>query len=424
LCDAEGRLRLSDICLEIDRRLDDVPELRRVIFRPAPLAGPPLWIDDPAFRIDRQVTRAELPPPADGAALLTLAERLMAPRLDRSRPLWRMWFVTGLPDGRVGVLMVLHHALADGMTAMRLVRALLDGPIAPSGERPHSASLVPPPTWGDLVRDDVARKRAAAERILRPATWRKIADVARSSLRAISLMRDTPPSSLNAPVGPRRRLATVRLDRASAKRVARAHDVGINDVVLDLVAGGVRALLDARREPVGGMRVRAGVAVALFSPQRGTEAGNDIGTLLVPLDLGVADPVVRLGLVGAATRNARRSQVAADEPVVRAWLGRFGFVRRSLEGQRLVNLAETYLPGPSIPTEILGARVAELLPIAPLSGNVALSFVAFSYAGTITLAIRADADRFPDLDVLVAAVEQDWRVLAGSAALGRPPPQV
>jgi diacylglycerol O-acyltransferase len=411
--------------MEIDRRLGGVPELRRVIFRPAPLAGPPLWIDDPAFRIDRHVTRAELPPPGDDAALLALAERLLAPRLDRSRPLWRMWFVTGLTDGRIGVLIVLHHALADGMTAMRLVRGLLHGPVAPSLEQPNLASRpVPAPKWVGLVRENVARKLATAERMLHPETWRRIADVARSSWRASSLMRGTSRSSLNAPVGPRRRLATVRLDRVSARRVARAHGVGTNDVVLDLVAGGVRALLGARGEPVGGMRVRAGVAVALFNPERGMEAGNDIGTLLVPLELGVADPVARLRSVGVATKMAERSQVAAEEPVVRAWIGRFGFVRHWLERQRLVNLAETYLPGPPLPTEILGARVAELLPIAPLSGNVGLSFVAFSYAGTITLAIRADADRFPDLDVLVAAVEQDWRVLTGSAAFGRPRPRV
>jgi hypothetical protein len=89
-----------------------------------------------------------------------------------------------------------------------------------------------------------------------------------------------------------------------------------------------------------------------------------------------------------------------------------------MEHQRLVNLAETYLPGPPVAIDILGARVLDLHPIAPLAGNLGLSFVALSYAGRLAVIVRADADQFPDLDVLTAAMERDWRALAGSVAPG------
>jgi hypothetical protein len=214
----------------------------------------------------------------------------------------------------------------------------------------------------------------------------------------------------------------VRLEPAVARRIARAHGCGVNDVVLGLVAGGVRALLDARGEPVERLRPRAGVAVALFSPGHGVEAGNDIGTLHVPLPIGEADPATRLPLIAAESARARRDPMVAAEPIVRAWLGRIGFVRRSMEHQRLVNLAETYLPGPPVPISVLGAPVLELLPIAPLAGNLGLSFVALSYAGRLAIAVRADADQFPDLAVLSAAMERDWRTLAGSVPAGRASP--
>ena len=419
LLDPTGRLRLAEVRRAIEGRLAGVPELRRMVFRPGKLAGRPLWIDDPAFRIDRHVDEVALPPPGDEAMLMTLVEKLVAPPLDRSRPLWRMWLVTGLEDGRLGVLVLVHHALADGLTAMRMVRSLLEGPMAPDtapGAHVAAGSPAGPPPWRVLVRDNIRSLVASVLRLARPATWRFAAGVARSGWQAYSLGRRAPVTSLNGPVGPRRLLTTLRLDRAAARRVAHDRGGGVNDVVLTLVAGGVRALLDARGEPVQTLRPRAGIAVAMFSQGREQAAGNDIGTLLVPLPIGEPDPVARLRVIAAETDAAKRTQVAAAEPAVRAFLGRFGVVRRSMASQRLVNLHETFLPGPPTPIDILGAPVLDLLPIAPLAGNLGLSFVALSYAGRLTLAVRADADRFPDLDVLSAAMERDWQALAESVA--------
>ncbi len=417
LLDPAGRLRLADLRREIDSRVAGVPELRRVVFRPGPLAGRPLWVEDPAFRVDRHVGAAEVPPPGDEPALLALADELLAGLLDRSRPLWRMWFLTGLAGGRVGVLVVLHHALADGQAAMRMVRALLEPPMSPGGPGPRGAPApAPPPLFGELVVDNLRSTVASALRLLRPATWRLVAEIARSMRQVSALSRNAPPTSLNAPVGPRRRMAIVRLDQATARRVARAHGCGVNDLVLGLIAGGVRALLAERGEPVQRLRPRAGVAVALFSPGRGREAGNDIGTLHVPLPLAGSDPGARLPRIAAARARAAQSRMVALEPILRAWLGRVGPVRRSMEHQRLVNLAETYLPGPPVPVDILGGQVLDLLPIAPLTGNLGLSFVAISYARRLTIAVRADADQFPDLDVLAAAMARDWQALAGSSA--------
>jgi diacylglycerol O-acyltransferase len=420
LFDPAGRLRLSDVRREIDRRVAGVPELRRVVFRPGPLAGRPLWVDDPAFRIDRHVTEVELSPPGNEAALFALTEQLMARLLDRSHPLWRMWFMTGLEAGRVGVLVIIHHALADGLTAMRLVRSLLEPPMSPAGAGPQEAPVTAvPPHWGELVRDNIQSTIESALRLARPATWRLAAELVRSGWQAFSLARRAPRTSLNAPVGPRRRLATLRLDLAAAKRVARAHGCGVNDVVLSLVAGGVRALLDARGEPIGQLRPRVGIAVALFSSGHGPEAGNDIGTLNVPLPLAEPDPRTRLSLIAAERALAKRSRMVAAEPILRAWLGRVGWFRRSLDRQRLVNLAETYLPGPPVPIDALGARILDLLPIAPLAGNLGLSFVALSYAGRLAVTVRADADQFPDLELLLAAMERDWKALADSVGPSR-----
>lgn len=416
LLDDEGGLRVAEIRDQLEVRVAGLPELRRVVFRPGPLGGSPTWVDDPEFEIDQHVTAASVPAPGGERELLDLAERLLVPLLDRSRPLWRMFLVTGLAGGQVGVLVVVHHALADGQGAMRMVRALLEPPLEHAGPREPAApdrSRERPPPWGALALDNLLTMAASAGILLRPATWRRAAAVARAAREVGTLSRNAPVSSLNAPVGARRRMTTVQLDLPMARRVSRAHDCGVNDVVLTLVAGGIRALLAARGERVELLRPRAGIAVALFSGDRGSRAGNDIGTLHVPLALADPDPGARLPAIAAARAEAGRSPFVAIEPVMRASFGRFGAFRRSLERQRLVNLSETYLPGPPSRIEILGAPVLELVPFAPLAGNLGLSFVALSYAGRVTIAVRADADRFPDLDVLAAAMREDWRLLSG-----------
>jgi diacylglycerol O-acyltransferase / wax synthase len=405
---ADGRLRLAWIRAEIERRVAGVPELRRVLYRPGPLAGRPLWTDDPAFRVERHVTGVELPPPGDEEALLRLAEELLLPMLDRARPLWRMWFVTGLPDGRVALVVALHHAVADGLAAVRLVSTLLAEPAH------DPVPPVPPPGWPELLRDNVRQRLAALARLVRPRDPRPFAKQLWAGWRGFRHIRNAPRTSLNASVGPRRRLAVLRLDLAEVKMVAHRYGGKANDVLLDLAAGGARALLRSRGEPVDGRYLHATVAASLRPPGRpAVDAGNRTGVYAVRLPIGAPDPTARLGLVRAETARAKHSQLATAGNAFMVWLARSGLARYVARRQHMVNLFESNLAGPPERIEMLGAPVLDLVPVGVLAGNVALSFVALSYAGRLTVTVCADADRYPDLPVLLAAMERDWhRLLA------------
>ncbi len=118
LLDAQGRLDLEMITRRLERRLGRVPMLRRIVLPAPPLCGPPLWIDDPAFSIDRHVRSTAIALPGDETSLLATTERLLRPLLDRSHPLWELWFLTGLADGQIGMLFKIHHAVADGLAAV------------------------------------------------------------------------------------------------------------------------------------------------------------------------------------------------------------------------------------------------------------------------------------------------------------------
>jgi hypothetical protein len=142
------------------------------------------------------------------------------PAADRSRPLWRLWFVTGLVDGRIAVLVVLHHALADGQAAMRMVRSLLEPPIAPQAADGRM-SRRPGATCASSCATTRARPRRGG-----PAgeagDGRLIGDVVRSFRQLLAVARQAS-NVAQRPGRPRRRLITVRLERADARRIARVH---------------------------------------------------------------------------------------------------------------------------------------------------------------------------------------------------------
>jgi diacylglycerol O-acyltransferase len=417
LLGADGRLCLAEIRHRLAERVAGVRELRRVVHRPGLLAGGPLWVEDPDFRIERHVGEAVMPETGDEDALLRFVERLMAPPLDRAHPLWRMWFVTGLPDGRVALMFIVHHALADGLGAIRLARSLLtDGPMPEAGRTPREQA----PAWRELALDNARGLVGGARQLVRPAMWRAAMVVLRAFRAGWAETRHERRTSLHASVGPRRRIAVLRLDQGTTRRVARAHDAGVNDLVLALATGGLRALLGSRGEPVDRLTVRAGIAVTLPPSERGRDAGNHFGSYVVSLPIREPDTAERLRLVSAERARAKRTQTVTGVTAVRVWTTRFRPTRALMARQRYIHVMETYLPGPPVPIELLGARVLDLIPIQPLGRNVGLTFLASSYAGCLTIAVRGDADAFPDLDVLLTAMERDRRTLAATVS----PPMV
>lgn len=443
LLDGDGSLRRAELLEALDARSREVPTLRRRLHWPGFLQGGPIWVDDGAFRIERHVDLVDLPPPApasdrdiDEERLWAEVERLVKPPLDRTRPLWRLWVLSGLPDRRIALLIVLHHALADGLAAMAMARSLLEGSPSPLGPRPAHpdqpvAEPVPPGTG--LLVDHLRGIGRTIAAVARPKTWRLVGEVFRMAAHAAAIERTEQATPLNGPVGPRRRLSTLHVARADLQRACRLHDCGSTDLLLGLIAAGVRELLTSRGLDVTGLRPRVGLAVALRRGATGT-VGNDIGSVLVPLPLDAGDPLRRLSAIRAERERANSSPTVAAEPQVRAVMGRLPGFRRRMERQRLVNIATTWLPGPPGRIEILGAPVVALVPVAPLAANLGLSFVALSYAGDVTIAVRADADRFPDLPVLTDAMAREWAALkdrpveqarrrrpAVTVATGRPP---
>jgi WS/DGAT/MGAT family acyltransferase len=424
LTDGGGRVGIAELRDHLGRRLAAVPDLRQRLYAPGMLRGGPLWVDDEDFAIERHLHEATVDPPGGDAQLLEAAARIYAGLLDRTRPLWELWILSGLSDDRVGILVKIHHAVADGSAAVAIVSTLFDiEPGAP--DRPTARwSAAPLPSGWALFAENLAAKSRAGGRLLAAVRHpRPILEALRMFalvLRRSAGQQGAPRTSLNGVVGVGRRVRVLRLDLAEMKAVGHAHGGKLNDLVLDLWAGGLRRLLLSRGEPVEGIEIKVGQAVSLRSASDGEAIDNQAGTIVLPLPVGEADPNRRLDRIVATTRRTKAIQQPAAIMNVTAALAATPLGAYMNLHQRAVNVMATNVVGPPLPMYVLGARVLELLPIIQLVGNVGLTVCAFSYAGSVALVVTADAGGFPDVDELVAGMEAEWRTLAGTPAVPTP----
>lgn len=417
LLDVRDRIRIDLVRARMALKLDRLPELRRVLFQTGPLQGRSLWVDDPNFQIENHVLVAQLPAPGGQAEALRFAEKKMSGLMDRTRPLWELWFLEGYGDGRVGLFLKLHHVLADGPAILNMLAQLFDLEPGPACRRSSGWLADNPPSPRALALDNLARKArlvaSVGRRLTHPLALARIVFVsARGTWEALKQGRGAPRTSFNRPVGAGRRIAVMHFSLAEMKSIGHSEDATVNDVFLHLVAGGLREVLSRRGEPVGQMRIHASVAVSLHPAGDAAPVGNHVGTMIVPLPIGVDDPATRLGLIASDTRKAKARQRAAVPQVLMVMLAISGLTRFFVRRQRLVNVLVTNLPGPQFPLYVAGARLRDAFAIPPIAGNVTVSFAGLSYDGRFDLSIHADSRAWPDVDVLMEGMRTSWERLA------------
>jgi WS/DGAT/MGAT family acyltransferase len=404
---AAGRFPLEAVRERIGRRLYLLPRFRQLLYAPGWGRGWPLWVDDPAFDIADHV-HVFAREVADEAQLLTACEQLRRQRLDRSRPLWQMWFLPSLADARVGLFMKLHHAIADGVAGVAAFGTFLD--LSANAPAPSPPTWAPArfPTAGELFGDNLRRKIHRGRGTL--AALGHPCATARQVRRAWPAVSETfaegraPRTSLNQPIGPGRTMALVRSSLGQVKHVAHAHHATVNDVLSAAVAGGLRTLLASRGEAVDGLVLRAFVPVSLHREQSGPARGNLDGAMIVPLPIGEADPVHRLGLIAAETAQRKKKPRPPSGTLFPNAVIQRAFLRHA-DRQRFMNVYIANVPGPPVPLYLAGAPLAEVFPVVPLMGNIPLGIGALSYAGQFNITVVADRHGCPDAEIFTAALQ-------------------
>jgi diacylglycerol O-acyltransferase / wax synthase len=404
---------LDELRAHVDGCLDAAPRLRRRLVRSPLTAGRWLWIDDEVFTIARHVRAVEEPGPVGRQRLPEIVAGLMAQRLDRDHPLWRIDVVEEMIDGSMALIWRMHHCLADGTTMMRLAGELLwsatpdAAPAAASGWRPAQA-----PGGIALFARCVAGGLGPAARRARSLGAQasgvaRAGRPARGSSSAVrrELARTARPTPLDRGAGPGRRVAFASAPFADCHAAAKAIDpaVTINDVVLAAVAGGMRAWLEHRGLPEQGIRVK--VPVSLHASGGYDHAANRDSCFFVDLPVGEARFAERLLVVNRQTVERKRLHDA--EALYAATLRHS---RRAMS-PRVFTLNVSNVPGPRDDVYVLGARVCELYSVAEIAQHHALRVAVISAAGTLFFGLCADRDAVDDIEVVAEGISDSLREL-------------
>ena len=423
LRDRQGRIRMAALRDLIEARLELVPRFRQI-----PAAGPlgtgrPFWVDDARFDIAHHVKVTTVRSPGGRRELLELACELHTELLDRTRPLWELWVVDGLADGRVGMIQKTHHSMVDGIAGVDVAAAMMDlDPHPPRRRGPRlPGAWVPEDGVGiaeagrALLGDALAVPAglsAQAVRLLRNPRERvaRAAHLTRGAGSLVGAGLVAPRMSINRPiVRRRRRLEGLTVSLAATRATGAAVGATVNDVILAGVTGGLRSLLLRRGEPLRPARTL--VPVSTRAPSARGELGNAVAAILADLPVDEPDPARRLETIAAGMRRRKAVGQAdftgalmgvADRVPARIAAG----LARAVHHQPFVNLVVTNVPGSPVPLYLLGARLEEVVPVVPVARNLDLSVGILSYGDQLSFGILADSGRVPDVRVMTAGIER------------------
>jgi diacylglycerol O-acyltransferase / wax synthase len=424
---APGR---DEFCAHLGARLQRVPRYRQKLAFPRLEAGRPFWIDDPNFNLDYHVRHTALPKPGTDDQLRELAGRIFSQRLDRSKPLWEVWIVHGLDDGRFALISKTHHALVDGVSGVDIATVLFDLSPVPDEVEPDGWAPAPEPSDVELVAEGVVGLAKTPFRIAgtalgalqRPGeTLGQVREAAEGLGEVMwAGMNPAPDVPLNVPIGPHRRVRWVQGRLADFKEIKNTFGGTVNDVVLAVVAGALRRWLQDRGVRTEGVELRALVPVSLRGDDERGSLGNRIAAMRGPLPVYVDDPVERLRLVQEGMGQLKESKQALGAEVI---AGLTDFAPPTLLAQasrlnfstRLFNLIVTNVPGPQFPLYLLGREMQDIVPIAFLPENHALAVAIMSYNGKVDFGLLADYDAMPDIDAFATHLDESLAELLAAA---------
>jgi diacylglycerol O-acyltransferase / wax synthase len=409
----------GDVVRLLLSKLPLVPRYRQRVRRVPMDLGRPLWVDDPHFQILYHVRHTALPSPGSEEQLRNLAGRVLGQRLDLAKPLWELWLVEGLAEGRWALISKVHHCMVDGIAGTDLMQLLFDlAPDVTHGEPqdwtpqrgPSSLEVV-----AGAVQDAVTHPLRELTRL--PGAG-GVRSAGRSAVRAGRSLAATVPTvarqlatptarSLNGPIGPHRRWAWADAEFEDLRRVRTALGGTVNDVVLAAVTRGFRDLLERRGSLREGLVVRSMVPVSVRQADQRGQLDNQVAAVFVDLPVAEPDPVARLTSIRRQMDHHKellqtvdaRSIIAMGDFVAPTLLA-LG-VRAAVAASNLwYQAVTTNVPGPRVPLYVLGRRMQEAHAYVPIAGGTRVSIGIFSYLSTMTFGINADFDAFPDVDVL------------------------
>jgi diacylglycerol O-acyltransferase / wax synthase len=404
----------------LEDRVQDVPEFRRKLHRVPLGLDHPVWVEDPDFDIDHHVHRIGCPSPGGDRELAEICGHIAGQPLDRSRPLWEMWVIEGLADGKVAVMSKMHHATVDGVSGANMIAYLCSlEPEAPPLEQGSEEDRPRRPGDVELVGRAVlnlARRPWNFAKVVAPAVTEVVPEwvVRATQGRGMPAPFTAPRTPFNSVLTGHRSVAFTDVALDDVKEVKKAFGGTVNDVVMAVCSGALRTYLRERGELPASSLV-AMVPVSVHGRSDIDEGSNKITGMFAKLRTDVADPVERLRQISDDNVHAKEHVNAIDADILQDWARfaaprTFGLAVRVYSGLRLperhppvYNLVVSNVPGPPVPLYFLGARIEGLYPLGPVFHGAGANITVMSNDGRLNVGIIACRELLPRQDIWALA---------------------
>jgi diacylglycerol O-acyltransferase / wax synthase len=426
---AEGGIDIDAFRQATEAVLHQIPRYRQKL-QWIPFENHPVWVDDRDFNLNYHIRHTALPRPGKVQQLKHLAARIQAQPLDRARPLWETWVVEGLEGDRFAVISKIHHCMIDGLSGVDLVTILLSP--SPTRQVQDIPAYVPrpAPSSTELFLDSFVRRVTAPFQMVRgfrefARQTENLQDEILVRARAIRellgwAVRSASATPLNGTLGPHRRFDWLTMPLEDVKVVRRVIGCSLNDVVLAVVTGAVREFLIRRRVDPTTIDFRVSAPVSVRREEDRGKLGNRVSSWILRLPIGEPDPLRRIEMLNAETRQLKESRQALGVEMMMAVAEWTPSVLLSLGARAAngpINMIVTNVPGPQLPLYLLGAELLESYPQVPLLENTGLGVALFSYNGRLCWGFNADYDLVPDLFVFVRQIQKAFDELARAAGV-------
>jgi diacylglycerol O-acyltransferase len=436
----EGVIPLRACRQFIESKLPLIPRYRQHVVAPPWNIGLPSWEYDPNFEVRNHIREIRLKRGTD-AEFKAVAGKILGKVMDRRRPLWDLTLVRGLKGNQTGVVIRVHHCLADGIAGVGMMNVLLDAsPVAPPLPKKKRRFHAPPPrdpwtllldgwisSYFDLVQGALSAQADVLNLVEKVAAGGGEWPVGELARLLPELAAPTERLQFNVACRGPQKFAWAEIPLAEIKAIRDACGGTVNDVVLALVTATIRRYAEMHGEPVKGRLLRIMVPVNLRGTGDPGDMGNRISLVPVTIPLDIRNPRKLLSAVHERTEFLKRAHVAELVALTSGLLGACPIPLQALAGPIAsqlpitpFNLVCTNVPGPQFPLYLLGHKMLRWYPYVPIGGDMTVNCAMLSYNGTTFFGFTGDAHAVPDLQRLETLLRRSLTELRQAARAHSP----
>ncbi|MGD9700951.1 MAG: wax ester/triacylglycerol synthase family O-acyltransferase [Acidimicrobiia bacterium] len=417
------------------QRVHLVPQFHWKLVDPPLGLGWSYFVDDPDFDVDDHLHHIALPAPGDRTELGRLVGDLIGLKIDRRRALWEVWFIDGLEGGRVAILTKIHHAIIDGASGVDVAATLSDltpEPADTADEPPYEPSRIPSPIEISVRNAlDVVKLPLRVARLGRDLVLQGVASIpVVLGKHPPALPFQAPRTPFNGQLTPHRGFASASLPLDVVKQIKHGAGVKLNDVVLAVCSGALRAFLEDRNE-LPDKPLLAQVPVSTRTIASRGDIGTRVGSMFVSLATNVADPEERLRKIHHGSNAAKELRGAlADHrsiglsdalppPLFNVAARVWSMAHLDARTPPIYNVIISNVVGPPVDFYVAGARIEAMYPMGPLLYGGGLNITVVSNGDTLDIGLITCRDLLPDpwplADAFAPALDELATAILGTA---------